>query len=179
MNSWRLFSDESDMPTHWPKRGEPTRTSTATSNTSPSGTLTSFACVWGFCMCIPRSTPRDERDRLSCTNSQVIPRARYRSRDQDSRKYPRASQKTSGSSSNTSGNAVGVAFIAAVPADPGRLAAGSLAHQPQQILSVAGLAQRRRDPLLLPLADPALPYRYLFGTGHLLALQGLQVACPE
>jgi hypothetical protein len=45
--------------------------SSATSSTEPRAQRTSFA--WPIWKCIPRSTPRPERDWLSCTHSSRMP----------------------------------------------------------------------------------------------------------
>ena len=49
------------------RSGEPRRTSTATSQISPSIARTSLPCARGCCACRPRSVSRAEREWLSCT----------------------------------------------------------------------------------------------------------------
>ena len=70
--------------------------------------------------CMPRSTPRAEREWLSCTNCTSTPVASRKARWLKlSKKKPRASPKTFGSSSTTSGMARRVAFTATPSARAG------------------------------------------------------------
>ena len=86
--------------------------STATSNISPSTARTSFPCGRRTCACRPRSVPRTECEWLSCTNGPGMPPARYLSRWYVSRKKPRGSRCTSGSTTMTPGSAVSRNFTA-------------------------------------------------------------------
>ena len=76
--------------------GEPTRTSTATSNTAPRVTHTSFPCAFGFWKCSPRRVSLTEWLQLSWTKGPVMPFAAYFSEWKVSRKKPRESEKTRG-----------------------------------------------------------------------------------
>ena len=76
--------------------GEPGRMSTSTSRILPRAQRTSFAMPgW---KCIPRSTPLPEREWLSCTHSSWMPSSASVVAREVSRKKPRASPWTTGSS---------------------------------------------------------------------------------
>ena len=55
-------------PSHWPYVGEARRRSTTTSRIRPRAQRTSLACPAPIEKCMPRRTPRAEREWLSCTN---------------------------------------------------------------------------------------------------------------
>ena len=58
-------------PSQRPKPGDPGRMSTITSRIAPGGQRTSLA--WPGWKCMPRKTPRPEREWLSCTKSSATP----------------------------------------------------------------------------------------------------------
>ncbi len=69
---WRL-SSFSSKPSQCPNVGEPRRRSTTTSKIAPRAQRTSFAAPAPIWKCMPRRTPREEREWLSCTISSVTP----------------------------------------------------------------------------------------------------------
>ena len=68
-----MFSSVRSKPSHCPKVGDPRRTSTTTSWIAPRPQRTSLAAPRPTEKCIPRTTPRREREWLSWTISSWIP----------------------------------------------------------------------------------------------------------
>ena len=65
--SWGAARRRARSPPTAPNVGEPTRRSTTTSRIAPRAQRTSLAWPGSTEKCMPRSTPRDEREWLSCT----------------------------------------------------------------------------------------------------------------
>ena len=89
-------SSSSSKPSQRPNDGDPGRMSTSTSRIDPRAQRTSFAMPGWKCM--PRSTPRAEREWLSWTHSSSTPSSASVLARKVSRKKPRASPWTVGSS---------------------------------------------------------------------------------
>src|SRR5689334_9877897 len=66
--TWNLFSADTSTPCHCPNVGEPMRISTATRNTEPKVTRISLPRGLSYWKCRPRTTPRIDREWLSCGN---------------------------------------------------------------------------------------------------------------
>src|SRR4051812_45305983 len=92
--------------------------SIATSKISPRTARTSFPCGLLRWACSPRSVPRWEREWLSWTKSRAMPPSRYRAAWNVSRKNPRASRWTSGSTRMTPDKPVSMNFTGASPVEP-------------------------------------------------------------
>ena len=84
--------------------------STTTSSIAPRAQRTSLAWPGPTEKCMPRSTPRAEREWLSCTQSSRMPSSARRSARKVSTKNPRASRCTTGSTTTSPGSRVGSAL---------------------------------------------------------------------
>src|SRR3954454_14212065 len=93
-----MFASESSNASHSPYDAEPGRMSTSTSTIAPRAQRTSFAAGGSTWKCMPRITPRADREWLSCTNSSRTPRRANALWRKDSTKKPRSSPWTGGCS---------------------------------------------------------------------------------